>query len=272
MPAATAQPALGLQLRHAVALGLLHGPTELLPISSSGHTALLGWVADLDYDKLDPAARKRFEVALHAGALAGLLLVARFELARALAELGARRALMLALATAPAAAAGLALQRPIERHLGTPASIAGGLLGGSAAMALAELAGARDRHALDAGWLDGLALGLGQAAALLPGVSRSGAARAVARARGFASADAEQLAFEVGLPVTIGALVLKGREALSGERAEWAALAAGAVASFASTVAAGSLKRGGRSLLPAAAYRSALATTVLRRLRQNPRR
>jgi hypothetical protein len=66
--------------------------------------------------------------------------------------------------------------------------------------------------------------------------------------------------------------VLKGREALSGERAEWAALAAGAVASFASTVAAGSLKRGGRSLLPAAAYRSALATTVLRRLRQNPRR
>ena len=86
MPAATAQPALGLQLRHAVALGLLHGPTELLPISSSGHTALLGWVADLDYDKLDPAARKRFEVALHAGALAGLLLVARFELARALAE------------------------------------------------------------------------------------------------------------------------------------------------------------------------------------------
>jgi undecaprenyl-diphosphatase len=272
MGAQTAQPAPGLQLRHAVALGLLHGPTELLPISSSGHTALVGWLADLDYDRLDPAARKRFEVALHAGALAGLLLVARVELARALAGLGARRVLVLALATAPAAGAGLALQRPIERHLGKPTSIAGGLLGGSAAMALAELAGARGRDAADAGWLDGLALGLGQAVALLPGVSRSGAARAVARARGFASADAEQLAFEVGLPVTMGALALKGREALRGEPAEWAALAAGAVASFASTLAAGSLRRGGKSLLPAAAYRSALATTVLRRLRQNARR
>lgn len=259
-----------LPLRQAVVLGLLHGPAELLPVSSSGHARLVPWLADWDHDQLDPAARKRFEVALHAGALAGLVVVARVEIARVVAGVGARRLLVIVLAAAPAAAAGLALERPIERRLGRPGSIAAGLLAGSAAMAGAEIRGGRDRRAADATPLDGLALGLAQAAALIPGVSRRGAAQAAARARGFASDDARDLAFEVGLPVTLGALALKGREALRAERGEWAPLAAGAVASFASTVAVGSLKPV-RSLLPAAAYRAALATAVLRRLRDNRR-
>jgi undecaprenyl-diphosphatase len=135
-------------------------------------------------------------------------------------------------------------------------------------MASAERLGGRSRHAVDATALDGLALGLAQTVALIPGVSRSGAARAMARARGFGREDARQLAFEVGLPVTFGALVLKGREALRADRSEWAPLAAGATASFASTVTVGSL-RAGASLLPAAAYRTALAGAVLRRLRKN---
>jgi undecaprenyl-diphosphatase len=257
-----------LPLRRAVALGLLHGPAELLPISSSGHTALIPWLRGWSYDELDPAVRKRFEVALHAGALAGLLVVARVEIAGTVAGLGARRILVLTLAAAPAAAAGLALQRPIERHLGKPGSIAVGLLGGSVTMAGADRLGRRDRHAADATAFDGLALGLAQAMALVPGVSRSGAARAMARARGFGSDDAQQLAFEVGRPVTFGALMLKGREALGAERAEWAPLAAGTVASFVSTVAIGSVKQV-RSLLPAAAYRTALAGAVLRRLRNS---
>ncbi len=257
-----------LPLRHAVALGLLHGPAELLPVSSSGHTTLVPWLRGWNYEELDPAARKRFEVALHAGALAGLLVVARVDIARAVAGIGARRIVVLTLATAPAAAAGFILRAPIERRLGKPGSIAAGLLGGSVTMAGADRLGARNRHSHDATALDGLALGLAQAVALMPGVSRSGAARAMARARGFAREDARQLAFEVGLPVTFGALVLKGREALRAERAEWGPLAAGAAASFASTVAVGSLRPGG-SLLPSAAYRTALAGAVLRRLRKN---
>jgi len=264
-----------LPLRHAVALGLLHGPAELLPISSSGHTTLIPWLGGWNYDELDPAARKRFEVALHAGAFAGLVIVMRKEIGIAVAGLGAKRIVVLGFASAPAALAGLALQRPIERYLGRPASIAGSLLGGSVAMAGAEVLGSRDRQAGDADWLDGLALGLAQAAALVPGVSRSGATRAVARARGFAREDATQLAFQVGLPVTFGALVLKGREAVRAERAELAPLAAGALASFVATVASGTLAQRverGRSLLPAAAYRTALGATVLRRLRHNARR
>jgi undecaprenyl-diphosphatase len=253
----------------AIALGLLHGPAELLPISSSGHTLLIPWLRGWSYDQLDPAARKRFEVALHAGALLGLAVVTGGEIA--IAGFGARRLAMLALATAPAALAGLALERPIERRFSTPANVALGLVGGAASMALADRIGARDRTRSDATARDGLAFGLAQAVALLPGVSRSGAVRTVARARGFAPAAAAELAVEVGLPVTIGALLLKGREVRHAGKAERQALAAGALASFAATVASRSLVRR-TALGPYAAYRAVLGTAVLRRLRHNARR
>ncbi len=56
-----------LSVAQAVALGALHGPAELLPISSSGHIALVPWLLEWDYDQLDNELRKSFEVALHAG-------------------------------------------------------------------------------------------------------------------------------------------------------------------------------------------------------------
>ena len=50
----------GLDVIHAVALGALHGPAELLPISSSGHVALVPWLLDWPYARLDPELRKAF--------------------------------------------------------------------------------------------------------------------------------------------------------------------------------------------------------------------
>jgi len=249
----------------ALALGLLHGPAERWPVSSSAHTTLVPWLLGWPYDALDPAARKRFEVALHAGAVAAAL---AFE------RRGPRRAGVVALACAPPALAGALLERPIERRLGTPATIAAGLAGGAAAMALADRrAGLRRRG--DAGPADALALGAAQALALFPGVSRSGAARAAARWRGFGRRDAAALAEEVGLPITVGAVALKGREALRAGAGERAALAAGAAGAFASTALCGAIARrrpGAGSLLPFAAYRVALAGAVVGRLRQNARR
>ena len=64
----------GLGLRHAVALGLAQGPTELLPVSSSGHTTLIPFLAGWPYAELDPELRKSFEVALHAGTALALAL------------------------------------------------------------------------------------------------------------------------------------------------------------------------------------------------------
>ncbi len=66
-------PPARLSLPHALALGLAHGPAELLPISSSAHTILIPFLAGWPYDELDPELRKSFEVALHAGTAAALL-------------------------------------------------------------------------------------------------------------------------------------------------------------------------------------------------------
>ncbi|HST56282.1 MAG TPA: undecaprenyl-diphosphate phosphatase, partial [Solirubrobacteraceae bacterium] len=72
-PPRRSAPHTRLPLRQAIALGLLQGPTELLPVSSSGHTTLIPWLAQWDYARLQPELRKSFEVALHAGAAAALL-------------------------------------------------------------------------------------------------------------------------------------------------------------------------------------------------------
>ena len=139
-------------------------------------------------------------------------------------------------------------------------------------MAIAERLGGRERTRADAGSADGIALGIAQAVALIPGVSRSGATRAAARWRGFSRSRRTRCRAPSGLPITLGALALKGREALNSDRSEWGALSAGALAAFSSTLVSGSLMRHvgrGRSLLPYAAYRVAVAAAVVRRLRQN---
>lgn len=256
-------------LAEALALGVLHGPAELLPISSSGHIALVPWLLGWRYRELPPDVRKSFEVALHAGTAAALLIALRGEVASALRGRGP---ILIALSTAPAAAAGLLLEGPVERRLGTPATIAAGLLAGSAAMAWADRS-AQSRHYDDAGPRDALLIGGAQACALLPGVSRNGATLTAARRLGFARQDANRLSRHMALPVIAGATGLKllrlrskGLPAGAG-----AAFAAGGAASFASTLACtrliGQVERD-RSLLPYALYRTALAAGVLARRRR----
>ena len=158
----------------------------------------------------------------------------------------------------------------IEQHLGTPPTIAAGLVGGALVMAWADLAPQTRGHE-DAGARDAVWLGVAQAFALIPGISRNGATLAAARARGFARADANRLSRHAALPVIAGATALKSvrllRRGLPPRSA--APLALGAAASFASTLAStrliAALERD-RPLAPYAAYRLALAAVVLGRI------
>jgi undecaprenyl-diphosphatase len=267
-------PSSGLPLWKAAALGALHGPTELLPISSSGHTALVPWLLGWDYGELDHELRKAFEVALHAGTAAGLLIALRAEVGDALRGISPRLVGLVALSFAPPALAGLALERPIERRLGTPPTIAAGLLAGALAMAWADRA-PQARDSTDAGMRDALWLGLAQACALIPGVSRNGATLAAARRRGFTREAANRLSRHVALPVIAGATLLKGvrlrrRGLPPGMRAPFAA---GVAAAFVSTLASRWLIQQverDRSLAPYAAYRIALAALVIARLTERP--
>lgn len=259
-----------LSLGQAIALGTLHGPAELLPISSSGHVALVPWLLKWDYEELDDELRKSFEVVLHAGTAAALLITLRAEVGDALHGLDARRLRLIALSFAPPAVAGYTLERQIESRLGTPPTIAWGLLSGAIVMAWADRSPQTRRHE-DAGARDALALGVAQALALIPGVSRNGATLAAARLRHFGREDANRLSRHVALPVIAGATVLKGVRLRRRGISPGAALpfAAGAAASFASTLGSTWLIRQverDRSLLPYAVYRVALAALVFRRL------
>ena len=269
MPAPT-DPA-RLRTRDALALGLLHGPAELLPISSSGHVAVVPWLCGWPYSRLDGELRKAFEVALHAGTAAALLVGLRDEVGEAARGLDPRRAALVVLSCLPPAIVGYLLERPIERRLGTPGTVAAGLVAGSLALAAADACGSATRRRAEAGAADALWLGLAQACALMPGVSRNGATLAAARARGFARQDASVLSRHCALPVILGATALKGmrlvRRGLPAGTAR--AFGVGIAASFATTLVSVRIIRRverDRSLLPYALYRVGLAALVAGRL------
>jgi undecaprenyl-diphosphatase len=229
---------------------------------------LAGWRPE----EIDAETRKSFEVALHAGTAAALVIGQRRLIASELAAFDARRGAVVALSFVPPAVVGYRFERPIERRLGGPGPTAAGLLAGAVAMVLADRR-PQTRGPGDAAALDGLALGLAQAAALAPGVSRNGATLTAARLRRFDREQANLLSRTVALPVIVGATLLKGmrlrRRGASPELK--AAIGAGIAASFASTLASQQLIRiveRDRALWPYAAYRVALATVVAIRMRE----
>jgi undecaprenyl-diphosphatase len=259
------------RLLEALALGVLHGPAELLPVSSSAHVAIVPWLLGRDRGRDDDELEKSLEVALHAGTALALLIVLRAEVTASLRGLDRRRVLMHLAASVPPSVAGLAFERPIEAHLGTPLTTAAGLAGGAAAMLIADRGRGR-RGSESAGLTDGVWLGFAQACALVPGISRSGATLAALRARGFGRPDAARLSRETALPIIVGATALKTVR-LAQRRVEprvVTPLAVGAGAAFASTVLARGLiarLESDRPLAPYAVYRLALATAITVRSR-----
>jgi undecaprenyl-diphosphatase len=252
---------------------VVQGPAELLPVSSSAHIVLVPWLAGWDWERIDPEARKSFEVALHAGAAAALLIGQRRTIAEELRAFDLRRALVLGLSFLPAAMVGYTLERPIEQRLGGARATAIGLLAGAAAMLAADTR-PQLRGRGEATPADGLALGIAQAAALAPGVSRNGITLAAARWRGFSRDQANLLSRTIALPIIVGATGLKGtRLARRGAgRSLRRSLATGALASFASTLASQRLIQiveRDRALWPYAAYRAALAVVVLTKERRD---
>lgn len=260
-----------LDISRAIALGAVQGPAELLPISSSAHVSLVPWFAGWRWEELSAAARKDFEVALHAGTAAALLIGQRRVIAEELRRMDARRRVAVALAATVPAAVGFALERPIEERLGGPATIAAGLAAGAVAMLLADRR-PQDRYPDELNATDGLVLGAAQAAALFPGVSRTGATVAAARWRRFSRREANLLSRTVAVPVILGAAALRVRRMRHRHHkpAVRSAMGAGAISAAASTLASQGLiavlDRDG-SPWPYAAYRLALAGAIVTKLR-----
>jgi undecaprenyl-diphosphatase len=259
-----------LPLRHALGLGAIQGPAELLPVSSSGHLVLVPKLLDWPYADLDPELRKSFEVSLHAGTALALLIGLRHEVMQYARDFSGHNLLTLTLSFLPAAAVAACFERTIERRLGEPVPVALALIGGSLAMALADGC-PQERRRDETSPADAIVIGLAQACALAPGVSRNGATLTAARWRRFHRRDANVISRQIALPVIVGAAALKGGRLVRRRNLPEGfarGMLAGAGAAFGSTLLSlrliGMLE-GARSLRPYAAYRVLMGVAVLKR-------
>jgi undecaprenyl-diphosphatase len=207
---------------HAIILGLVQGFSEFLPISSSGHLALVPWLFDWN-DFADVAngdsIEKAFDTALHLGTLVAVLFYLRTELIgyvregirivvspqRANRQMGKRAWLFVASAI-PAGIAGAIGQQWITDKLGTPVLIAVSLVVFGLLLLWADRQqGTRDVDTFTR--KDALLIGLAQVLALNPGTSRSGITITAARKFGFSRDAAARVSFLMSVPVIGGAVL-----------------------------------------------------------------
>ncbi len=253
------------------AFGGVQGLSEFLPISSSAHLTLLPWLCGWE----DPGLG--FDVALHVGTLLAVLWYFWrdwWELGSgALASLahgellGNPRAEVfwrLVVATFPAAVAGAALEHQAEEAFRAPALIAVTLFGAGLLLYWSDRR-PESRSGLESiGWRDALWIGVAQATAIVPGVSRSGVTITASRFLGVDREASARFSFLLSTPIIAAAALVKAKdfgEAVQ-DPAGLVALAASAAFGFA---AIGALLRyvRGRSYTPFVVYRIALAAVVV---------
>lgn len=227
----------------AIVLGITQGLTEFAPVSSSGHLILVPWLFGWKVLE-DPALNKTFDVALHLGTLVGAVAYFRADLARYVAaflrSLRARRidgtdariAWALAVGTIPGAVAGATLEGWIQERLGAPLLIAAMLVVFGVVLVVVDRRAPVRRGVESVSVRDGAILGVAQAIALQPGVSRSGITIAAARLLGLDREGAARASFLLSLPIIAGAGLYKGLEVL------WVGFPAGMGAAFAAGVLA----------------------------------
>lgn len=189
----------------SIALAVIQGLTEFLPVSSSGHLVLmprfLGWTDQ----------GLAFDVAVHVGTLAGVLVYFRTDLVRMAHGLAARvrgkaddeygrLAVQLAFATLPVAAVGFFFNDFIERELRSPAIVAFQLAVFGLLMWLADRLAPQRRTESSLSMRDALIIGCAQAVALVPGTSRSGITMSAGRALGLTREAAARFAFLLAIP------------------------------------------------------------------------
>ena len=192
----------------ALLLGVVQGVTEFLPVSSSGHLVMFSTLLGLESE-----GGLFFEVAVHVATLLAIVIFYRSKILELVTGVFRRDAMavryvgMLMLATLPAVVAALTSRTILEQVLSSPAVAAGGFLITAAVLWTTRTTLPRaDRTELS--WTTALLIGLAQAAAILPGVSRSGATVATALALGVAPGVAAEFSFLLGIIAISGAAIL----------------------------------------------------------------
>jgi undecaprenyl-diphosphatase len=210
-----------MDLLQAIILGLVQGITEFIPVSSSGHLVLVPWLLRW------PAPTLTFDTVVHWGTLLAVLAyfwrdwlgligawlraLVRWDWTDPLAWL----MWLLIAGSIPAAVLGYLLEDLFESLFGKPAWVSAFLLVTAGLLALSERIGDRVRSADELRLPDALLIGLGQAAAIAPGISRSGATIATGLLRGLDRPAAARFSFLLATPIIFGAGLFKIVDQLS---------------------------------------------------------
>jgi len=207
----------------AIALGIIQGLSEFLPISSSAHLTLAPWLFGWE----DPGLA--FDVALHLGTLIAVLWYFRMEWAALVkAAFGIvttgrietpekRRVVYLIIATIPGAIGGYLLQSRAESAFRDPQLIGIALIVMGIVLWLVDKLVDQTRVLGEMRWIDSLLIGLSQVIALIPGVSRSGSTISTARGLRFDREAAAEFSFLMSMPIIAAAVIMEGPKALAAE-------------------------------------------------------
>jgi undecaprenyl-diphosphatase len=208
-------------------LGIVQGLTEFAPVSSSGHLILVPWLFHWSI-LTNESLNKTFDVALHMGTFVGAVAYfwrdiwkylrawVRSMRHRSLAGVDERLAWFLVIGTIPGAVAGALFESVIEEKLGQPYLIAVMLALFGIVLFVVDRRSRQDRDLADMRFGDAIFIGLAQAVALQPGVSRSGVTITAARGLKLKREVAARFSFLLSLPIIGGAGLYKGAKLLTG--------------------------------------------------------
>jgi undecaprenyl-diphosphatase len=203
-------------LLNALVLGLVQGLGEFLPVSSSGHLILVPWILGWEEHGL------AFDVALHLGTLGAVVFAFAPDWwrlitaglrgllgGRPFADPESRLLWLLALASVPGAAAGVLLDKWAETTLRAPGLVAFDLAALGLVLLLADRRATGGADMLGMSTRDAFLIGLAQALAIVPGVSRSGATISAGLLLGYRREEAARFSFLLATPITLGAALMK---------------------------------------------------------------
>jgi undecaprenyl-diphosphatase len=201
-------------LFYAALLGIVQGLTEFLPVSSSAHLILCRAFLGIDVDQFGLI----FDVSLHLGTLIAVVIYFWNDLLRMLSALPrlftadptARLMRLIVIASIPAVVVGALFNDVVEEKLRTPMATVLTLILGSIVFLIVERLGARTRTERDLNVVDAVVVGLAQATALAPGISRSGATISAGLLMGVKRLDAARFSFLLGIPIILGAAAKEG--------------------------------------------------------------
>lgn len=198
----------------AIIYGLVQGFTEFIPVSSSGHLTLLGRLFDTD-----PDAMFTLSAWLHMGTLIAVFIVMRREIVTIIRDIFGPKTWQIVLATIPAVIVAFALGGWLSELFGGRFLGYSFLLTGVILLAAILRRQPQDRPEREIGYREALIAGIGQAVAILPGVSRSGTTLTALLATGVERKKAIRFSFLMSIPAIMGGFVFDLKDLLGGEGA-----------------------------------------------------